>query len=148
MSRKRPPRRGPGGERQPGWGRQHRDEIGDHVCLGYTETAGADESDPEENLGGLQEGGVDDGELALALDVAHARQAEQGAQPIGRDALERAGGGRLAGLGLEFWALHPGGALFLFADGSVRFIKARRPPPIFQALATRAGGEILSEGSY
>ena len=48
----------------------------------------------------------------------------------------------------QFWALHPGGALFLFADGSVRFIKARRPLPIFQALAMWAAGEVLSEGSY
>ena len=32
-----------------------------------------------------------------------------------------------------------------FADGSVRMIKARRPLPLFQALATRAGGEVVSD---
>jgi prepilin-type processing-associated H-X9-DG protein len=73
--------------------------------------------------------------------------------PEGGDALFVAHTGELDGPNSipahadQFWALHPGGALFLFADGSVRFIKSRRPLPIFQALATRAGGEILSEGS-
>jgi prepilin-type processing-associated H-X9-DG protein len=44
--------------------------------------------------------------------------------------------------------LHPAGAMFLFADGSVRLIKARRPLPIFQALATRGGGEVVSVDAY
>jgi prepilin-type N-terminal cleavage/methylation domain-containing protein/prepilin-type processing-associated H-X9-DG protein len=40
----------------------------------------------------------------------------------------------------HFWSLHPGGAHFLFADGSVHFLshEADALPP---ALATRAGGE-------
>ncbi len=42
----------------------------------------------------------------------------------------------------HFWSLHPGGANFLFADGSVHFMPhaARN---ILPALATRAGGEIV-----
>jgi hypothetical protein len=34
--------------------------------------------------------------------------------------------------------------MFLFADGSVRYFKEKRPLPLFQALATRQGGEVLS----
>jgi prepilin-type processing-associated H-X9-DG protein len=42
----------------------------------------------------------------------------------------------------HFWSLHPGGANFLFADGSVRTIRyeARH---LMKALATRAGGEAV-----
>jgi prepilin-type processing-associated H-X9-DG protein len=42
----------------------------------------------------------------------------------------------------HFWSLHPGGANFLFADGSVRFL-AYSADAIFPALATRAGGEAV-----
>ncbi|MBY0232861.1 MAG: DUF1559 domain-containing protein [Gemmataceae bacterium] len=43
----------------------------------------------------------------------------------------------------HFWSLHPGGALFLFADGSVRFIPYASAT-ILPALASRAGGEAVS----
>ncbi len=43
----------------------------------------------------------------------------------------------------HFWSLHPGGAHFLFADGSVRFL-AYDADAILPALATRAGGETVS----
>ena len=43
---------------------------------------------------------------------------------------------------------HPGGANFLFADGSVRFIKEQVGFKIFQALATRQGGEVLSADQF
>lgn len=49
----------------------------------------------------------------------------------------------------HFWSLHPGGALWALADGSVRFIgySAGGPenmssPSIVEAMATRASGEV------
>ncbi|MFO0959316.1 MAG: DUF1559 domain-containing protein [Isosphaeraceae bacterium] len=42
-----------------------------------------------------------------------------------------------------FWSFHPGGCQFLFGDGSIRFVKAGVTPQVFQALATKAGGEIV-----
>jgi prepilin-type N-terminal cleavage/methylation domain-containing protein/prepilin-type processing-associated H-X9-DG protein len=42
----------------------------------------------------------------------------------------------------HFWSLHPGGANFAFADGSVRFL-AYSAEPVMPALATRAGGEVV-----
>lgn len=43
----------------------------------------------------------------------------------------------------HFWSLHFGGAHFLFADGSVRFL-GYSAAPILPALASRAGGEAVS----
>lgn len=43
----------------------------------------------------------------------------------------------------HFWSMHPSGANFLFADGSVRFL-SYSADAILPALATRAGGEIVS----
>ena len=43
----------------------------------------------------------------------------------------------------HFWSPHPGGANFAFADGSVRFLRYEAND-IMPALATRAGGEIVS----
>jgi prepilin-type N-terminal cleavage/methylation domain-containing protein/prepilin-type processing-associated H-X9-DG protein len=48
----------------------------------------------------------------------------------------------------DFWSLHPGGCNFLFADGSVRFIKETVNPKIFSFLSTRAGGEVISADQY
>lgn len=44
----------------------------------------------------------------------------------------------------HFWSFHPGGAHFLFADGSVHFL-SYSSDPILPALATRAGGEAAVE---
>jgi prepilin-type processing-associated H-X9-DG protein/prepilin-type N-terminal cleavage/methylation domain-containing protein len=43
----------------------------------------------------------------------------------------------------HFWSLHPGGANFLFADGSVCFL-SYSARDILPALATRAGGEVVT----
>ena len=42
----------------------------------------------------------------------------------------------------HYWSLHPGGANFAFADGSVRFLRYEADA-IMPALATRAGGEVV-----
>ncbi len=42
----------------------------------------------------------------------------------------------------HFWSVHPGGANFVFADGSVRFL-AYSAQPSMPALATRSGGEVV-----
>jgi len=44
---------------------------------------------------------------------------------------------------LHFWSMHEGGASFLFADKSVRFL-SYSADSILPALATRAGGEAVS----
>lgn len=48
----------------------------------------------------------------------------------------------------DYWSLHPGGVNFLFADGSVHFIKDSINPIPYRALATRAGGEVISADVY
>jgi type II secretory pathway pseudopilin PulG len=47
-----------------------------------------------------------------------------------------------------FWSRHPGGCEFLLCDGSVRFIKETLAPQVFQALASRAGGEVTGSDQY
>jgi prepilin-type processing-associated H-X9-DG protein len=43
---------------------------------------------------------------------------------------------------------HPGGANFLFADGSVRFLKSSISIKTYWALGTRAQGEVISADQY
>jgi prepilin-type processing-associated H-X9-DG protein len=43
---------------------------------------------------------------------------------------------------------HPGGANFLFGDGSVHFLKSSISMKSYWALGTKAGGEIISADSY
>jgi len=45
----------------------------------------------------------------------------------------------------DFSSLHPGGAMFCQADGSVRFIANTINETAFQALGTVAGGEVIAE---
>ena len=48
----------------------------------------------------------------------------------------------------EFYALHPGGANVLFGDGSVRFFKASINLLTWQALSSRANGEVVDADSF
>jgi prepilin-type N-terminal cleavage/methylation domain-containing protein/prepilin-type processing-associated H-X9-DG protein len=85
-----------------------------------------------------------------------ALQGEAGLDPEGGGALvlshtgEGHGPNSPSGLahGDQYWSLHPGGANFLFADGGVRFIKEVVGFKVFQALATRAAGEVLSSDQF
>jgi prepilin-type N-terminal cleavage/methylation domain-containing protein/prepilin-type processing-associated H-X9-DG protein len=47
-----------------------------------------------------------------------------------------------------FKSLHPGGANFLFSDGHASFLKASINPYTYNALGSRAGGEIVSSDAY
>ncbi len=44
----------------------------------------------------------------------------------------------------DFFGPHPGGAQFLLADGSSRFLRSTIDPNVFRALASRSGGEVIS----
>lgn len=48
----------------------------------------------------------------------------------------------------DYWSHHPGGVNFLFADGSVHFIKSSIQPQTYRGMATRRGGEVISADSY
>jgi prepilin-type N-terminal cleavage/methylation domain-containing protein/prepilin-type processing-associated H-X9-DG protein len=47
-----------------------------------------------------------------------------------------------------FSSFHAGGSNYSFADGSVRFLKASISMPIYAALGSRAGGEVISSDAY
>jgi prepilin-type processing-associated H-X9-DG protein len=47
-----------------------------------------------------------------------------------------------------FKSYHPGGANFAFSDGSVRFLKQTINPRTYNALGTRAKGEVVSSDAY
>jgi prepilin-type N-terminal cleavage/methylation domain-containing protein/prepilin-type processing-associated H-X9-DG protein len=47
-----------------------------------------------------------------------------------------------------FKSYHPGGANFGFSDGSVRFIKQSISPRTYNALGSRAKGEVVSSDAY
>lgn len=45
-------------------------------------------------------------------------------------------------------SLHPGGVHLAMCDGSARFVSSRISHPVWRALGTRAGGEIISSDAY
>jgi prepilin-type N-terminal cleavage/methylation domain-containing protein/prepilin-type processing-associated H-X9-DG protein len=48
----------------------------------------------------------------------------------------------------EVYSFHPGGANALFADGSVRFLKASVSIRVLAAVVTRAGGEVVAATDF
>jgi prepilin-type N-terminal cleavage/methylation domain-containing protein/prepilin-type processing-associated H-X9-DG protein len=48
----------------------------------------------------------------------------------------------------HFWSRHPGGSMWVFADGSVRFLTYNVTPAMWVALATRNGGEIIDASTF
>jgi prepilin-type N-terminal cleavage/methylation domain-containing protein/prepilin-type processing-associated H-X9-DG protein len=57
-------------------------------------------------------------------------------------------GCRFSAAAKGFVSLHPGGANFAFADGSVHFLKSSISQATFCALGSRAGGEVVSSDAY
>src|SRR5262249_13973937 len=49
---------------------------------------------------------------------------------------------------IGFRSLHPLGANFALADGSVRFVKQSINHRVYNGVGTRAGGEVLSDGDF
>jgi hypothetical protein len=47
----------------------------------------------------------------------------------------------------HFWSNHLNGALFVFGDGSVRFIPYTAQP-VMKSLGTRNGGEVFDSTQY
>jgi prepilin-type N-terminal cleavage/methylation domain-containing protein/prepilin-type processing-associated H-X9-DG protein len=47
-----------------------------------------------------------------------------------------------------FKSKHPGGSNFLFVDGSVHFLKNTINPDIYNAVGSRAGGEVISADQF
>jgi prepilin-type N-terminal cleavage/methylation domain-containing protein/prepilin-type processing-associated H-X9-DG protein len=48
----------------------------------------------------------------------------------------------------NYASMHPGGCMFAFCDGSVRFIKDTVNEKVFASLATRKGGEIVGNDQF
>ena len=48
----------------------------------------------------------------------------------------------------SFRSFHPGGANYSFGDGSVKFLKVSMNMGTYQALSTRASGEVISSDAY
>lgn len=48
----------------------------------------------------------------------------------------------------HFWSKHTGGSNWVLADGSVRFMTYNLTPQMWQALATRNGGEVIDGSQF
>ncbi|MHC5544161.1 DUF1559 family PulG-like putative transporter, partial [Singulisphaera rosea] len=57
-------------------------------------------------------------------------------------------GCRFSNAATGFKSGHPGGANFLFCDGSVRFVKESIAPTVYAAVGSRSGGEVVGSDAY
>jgi len=57
-------------------------------------------------------------------------------------------GCRFSAAAKGFASRHPGGANYLFADGSVKFLRKSISMPTYNALGSRNGGEVVSADAY
>ena len=48
----------------------------------------------------------------------------------------------------DFYSPHPTTAMFLFADGGVKALRFNLSAAIWEALGTRAGGEVVKDSDY
>ncbi|AMV31473.1 Type II secretion system protein G precursor [Pirellula sp. SH-Sr6A] len=53
--------------------------------------------------------------------------------------------GNFCDFGQEFHSYHTGGSLFLFGDGSARFVEEQTEPQVLAALLSRRGGEVVTD---
>ena len=76
---------------------------------------------------------------------------KKGAMPAATLSADEAAG--LAKLGESefvggFGSRHPGGANFLFGDGSVRFLSQKIRTSVYRSLGNRADGNLISDDEY
>lgn len=83
---------------------------------------------------------INAGDLADVHVPDPARNSERGPSATpGTKGLEWVGG---------FGSQHPGGAHFVFGDGSIRFVRETIQPRVFQCLGNREDGEMIDASSY
>ena len=55
--------------------------------------------------------------------------------------------GDLTGEPDMYYSMHPNGVNFVFADAHVSFLTTETDPQLYEDLSTRAGGEVIADGS-
>jgi len=102
--------------------------VGERTTFLITEDHAGNPVSPPEKFYGTWSGIITDTEESAARFIGHAEHAPND--------LEHAE---------DFGSSHPGGAQFVLADASVHFISENIDVGLFQALATRGGGEVTGE---
>jgi prepilin-type processing-associated H-X9-DG protein len=83
------------------------------------------------------------GAVLLTDNATHHEPEESSGMVLGTSG-EKVGPGDPAGDVNQFSSLHGAGVNFLFADGHVSFLSSSMDYQTFQALSTRAGGEVIT----
>ena len=126
----------------------HRD-VNDGVLFSDSRTAFRDVKDGTSNTLFVGERGVCE-DLLLGWWACGAGAADSSGRPTGdgdnllTTELGLTPGNQDIAHWYHFWSYHPGGANFLLVDGSVQFLSYTIEYQTFQALSTRAGGEVVS----